>query len=590
MDFFGRALSTVSNGFRRIFAPLLQARSSAERMRQNNIFSRTGRQLRMMRATISETFHLPSLRRNQSAEKAKAEKYQKHAHEDRLIVPEVGGSIEKYRQQQAGSSRGQRRKKQIMQYQQLHLVEQQSGERFIAHLGAESGNSSAEMTIRGVRLIFTQQVRGDDMPLLLVKATPSDAFTVEGRSDPKSLQLEPHSRIMVHDSAFRIEMLAQDDLGLQTPLQAAWETSTGPIRQDNQDAIGIFQHPATSLFAVADGVGGGYAGDRMSAYAIQYLLKAIEFNHEYAPQWEDLLQHSFQNANAEIRNYMQNVPQQAGTTLTAVVIDKWNATIAHVGDSRCYLLRRGKLHVLTQDHAQTIQIDSEDGARTRTILSRAIGRDNTIIADTSQLQLIPRDRLLLCTDGITNRLPSDEIARILQDQPLQQAARVLVERANIRRNTDNASAIVIDILDPTDARPSWQAEPSPRVFVASKKHAPDLVGLDADGETRSGGCLRVLLMIGVIALILGGIWYVMNGRGGAPAPQATITESVATATERSSTRTPVAVTITPTTAATVTLRALPTQESERVLATTIPVTAATTQVFEPTSTLRVPNQ
>jgi protein phosphatase len=604
MFIFARITAIISSVTRFVSSPFIQARSAITNLRRNNPMSTTARQFQTMRGQMRSSMRLPQQMLSglgipmqdprELQRDSKREKKRERKREDLQQIEEVGGSVEKYHQRRMQMTRNKRRGSQrMMQYQQIHLVNSTTGERHIAHLGMESASSTAEIVMHDVRLSVVQLAGRDSLPTLLISASPSAALQVDGLSEGQPLQLQPHSRISVRDVPYSIELLASDDRSAVTPVNAAWETSTGPVRQDNQDAIGIYRHPGMTLFAVADGVGGGYAGDRMSAFAVQYLLKSAEYNLHRKPNWVEIMQRAIQNANLEIRHYMQNVPRQAGTTLTAVVIEQWVATVGHVGDSRLYLLRRGRLQQVTQDHARTITIDEEQGVRTRTVLSRAIGRDDAIVADTLQLPLLPGDRLLLCTDGVSNRLPAEEIQRTLLQQTISQAARSLVELANARRNTDNATAVVIDILGQETQREPWQEHAAPRVFVSNQGHAPSIDGLqDAEGRSGARTLGRWLLLLLLIAAIAIGVWYAATRTA---QPDNLSVQPVSSATQAStipSTQTPVATEIrnSPTAQPTVTLRAPATDQPTQMLPALVPTQTLSASVILPTSTLRVRNQ
>src|SRR5690606_7279880 len=233
-------------------------------------------------------------------------------------------------------------------------------------------------------------------------------------------------------------------------------------RRENEDAIGIYHSQDRYLFAIADGVGSGYGGDKMSEFTINYLLSAFDMNQNTDVLWEDVLSKATQHANLEVRNFLRNLKQHAGTTLTALVIEDWVATVLHVGDSRLYLLRNQILEQITQDHSEEIPVDNAstyDVVETRVVLAKAVGKADKIVPDIFKIELQAGDRLLLCTDGITSRIPDMELSDILSTKPIKNLANHLIALSNERHNTDNASAVVIDVMNTRSHTMSWDVTP-----------------------------------------------------------------------------------------------------------------------------------
>ena len=140
-----------------------------------------------------------------------------------------------------------------------------------------------------------------------------------------------------------------------------------------------------------------------------------------------------------------------GTTCVAAVVQGETLSVAHAGDSRAYLLRDGALERLTDDHsyvaeqvrAGVISEESAQRSRFRNVITRAVGIEPTITPDLSQRPVRPGDALLLCTDGLTNMVPEDQIARIMQQAPsAQAAAERLIQIANRNGGKDNITAVV----------------------------------------------------------------------------------------------------------------------------------------------------
>lgn len=224
-------------------------------------------------------------------------------------------------------------------------------------------------------------------------------------------------------------------------------TDVGRVRSHNEDAI-IADPP---LFAVADGLGGHEAGEIASQIAIETL-------RDHAPRKPDAnaLARAVRAANAEvIRAAREGVGRSGmGTTITAAIVDGTRIVIAQVGDSRAYLLRAGRLTRITDDHSmvadliRTGQLTEEESRvhPNRSVITRALGTDPNMFADTFEVDGEPGDRLLLCSDGLTTMLTDDVITEKLGGyRDPATAARELIDAANEEGGQDNVSVVVVDI-------------------------------------------------------------------------------------------------------------------------------------------------
>ncbi|HEX2177925.1 MAG TPA: Stp1/IreP family PP2C-type Ser/Thr phosphatase [Actinomycetota bacterium] len=227
----------------------------------------------------------------------------------------------------------------------------------------------------------------------------------------------------------------------------------GLVRQVNEDSK-LVEPP---LFAVADGMGGHASGDVASALAVRVLEEELRKS--------DSISDAVHNANRAIFQKAANDPDLTGmgTTLTAMWADDSSAQIAHVGDSRAYLLRDGQLSRLTQDHTvvnrlvQQGRIMPEDADRhpQRSYLERALGVDPEVEVDVHVLDMAPGDRVLLCSDGLFGMIDDDLIQSVLeQESSPQRAAERLCEEAVHAGGNDNVTTVVVDF--PRD-RPSGEA-------------------------------------------------------------------------------------------------------------------------------------
>jgi serine/threonine protein phosphatase PrpC len=223
-------------------------------------------------------------------------------------------------------------------------------------------------------------------------------------------------------------------------------TDIGRVRERNEDSV-LVNPP---LYVVADGMGGHRGGQ----VASQVALEAME---GLATEGRGSLADHVRRANRAVwdRSVEDERLSGMGTTLTAAQIDGASALIAHVGDSRAYLLRDGSLQQLTTDHtlvARMVKSGEITEAEAevhphKNVLTRALGTDEEVEVDEDSIALVDGDRLLLCSDGLTGMVTEDQIQAILEnsDQP-QQAADRLVKAANRAGGIDNITVVVLDAI------------------------------------------------------------------------------------------------------------------------------------------------
>ncbi|HKK17438.1 MAG TPA: protein phosphatase 2C domain-containing protein [Opitutales bacterium] len=230
-------------------------------------------------------------------------------------------------------------------------------------------------------------------------------------------------------------------------------TDKGRARSENQDAFLVdVDH---GFFAVADGVGGLSGGADASRRIVELLeenIRRISGSGE-----------SFDFANTIIginqlvtRELNQAYPEKgSGSTLTLGRIIEKQLVIGHVGDSAAYRLRGGELQKLTIDHTMEQELIEQygEGARRNMppayphTLTRCIGQEGNLVVDQSRVDLVPGDRILLCTDGLSKVVSESEIIeRLASDQSPQEICEALIDRANANSGPDNITAITV-LLD-----------------------------------------------------------------------------------------------------------------------------------------------
>jgi PPM family protein phosphatase len=247
-------------------------------------------------------------------------------------------------------------------------------------------------------------------------------------------------------------------------------TDVGKVREHNEDAY--FIDAELGVFIICDGMGGHAAGEVASAMAVQEVRKrwtSDEVDHaitvwKQSPSPESrrnltlVLQRAVGEAHKAILAEAKRDPTKhgMGTTIVAFRVVDDNAFFAHAGDSRGYLVRDGIAMQVTEDHtllakllAAGIDIDtSGDGSRFRSMLTNALGVGVDCKVSTFVVPLADGDRFLLCSDGVSEYLPEREIGEILTQQPSPaRAAQRLIELALARGGADNATAIVVRVLE-----------------------------------------------------------------------------------------------------------------------------------------------
>jgi serine/threonine protein phosphatase PrpC len=253
-------------------------------------------------------------------------------------------------------------------------------------------------------------------------------------------------------------------------------TDVGRVRANNEDCYKIIE--PLNLFVLSDGMGGEAHGEVASAMAVETVVKHcldIEANPAARvigptqPNWSartKRLSTAVHLANRKIFKSAEENPDQhgMGATLTAVWIDGAKLSIAHVGDSRAYLLRGGSLLQLTRDHSLVAEqvrrgiltAAEADESDMQSVLLRALGAQAEIEVDAEEHTLFPRDVLLLCSDGLTRVVTDPEIAGTLQVETNPgKAAEELAALANERGGPDNITVVIVRAEKDSNGWFSW---------------------------------------------------------------------------------------------------------------------------------------
>jgi protein phosphatase len=246
-------------------------------------------------------------------------------------------------------------------------------------------------------------------------------------------------------------------------------TDTGRQRRSNEDAL----FARAPLFAVADGMGGARAGE----VASRLLVEALEAGLPDVGSDEQRLAARMRAANARIYELAQHDAERAGmgTTATAAYVGDHAVAIAHVGDSRAYVLRRGELEQVTRDHSLVEELrrrgrltpeEAEEHPQ-RSVITRALGPEARVDVDTLSVPAQAGDVFLLCSDGLTAMVPVERIAELLGEAAsLEAAGRALIAEANDRGGRDNITVVLFALEEVAlDERAGAGADEATRIGV-----------------------------------------------------------------------------------------------------------------------------
>ncbi len=233
---------------------------------------------------------------------------------------------------------------------------------------------------------------------------------------------------------------------------AVARTDVGVKRQTNEDAC--FADAERQLFVVADGMGGHAAGEVASQLAVAAFRQAYDALGSIL-SIQQRLEEAVQESCKEVYNNAKEHPERRGmgTTFSALAVVDGRGYIAHVGDSRVYLMRERQLHQLTEDHSLRNEavrkklMTPEEVERTgkQDALTRAVGVYSNVEVDTFEFEMVAGDTLLLCSDGLHRYFKDQPLELLLDDEPLEQLADRLVTYANEQGGEDNVSVVLVHV-------------------------------------------------------------------------------------------------------------------------------------------------
>jgi len=251
---------------------------------------------------------------------------------------------------------------------------------------------------------------------------------------------------------------------MKLAIEYAGASHRGRIRKENQDCYGKFpednnhlDHPTGQLLVVADGMGGHLGGQEASRLAVETLARVV--TSDPPSDFRKRLQQGFEAANRVIlEKASQHLNLQGmGTTCTALLLHGQAATVAHVGDSRAYLIQASGWQRLTQDHSHVAEMQrqgilTEQEARAhphRSVLTRALGILPSVSVDYQEISFEVGDLFLLCSDGLLN-VPEDTLHEVAVSQSPKEACSILISLANQAGGEDNVTVLIARIVEKPD--------------------------------------------------------------------------------------------------------------------------------------------
>ena len=241
-------------------------------------------------------------------------------------------------------------------------------------------------------------------------------------------------------------------------MQIYGKTDKGPVRRNNQDAFVTGTLPDGAIYtAVCDGMGGANGGNIASTAAARCISEYIR--NSYRPNMDDfdiekMLKNGISSANIEI--YDLSLKREdlkgMGTTVVAAVVRDGNAIIAHVGDSRAYLISQD-MSQLTRDHS-VVQGLVESGKITpqdakvhprKNVITRALGVEDHVLVDCNEYPVVAGNTLLLCTDGLTGYADENEIFETIRNTAAQNLPDALISLAIAGGGGDNITAVIVEV-------------------------------------------------------------------------------------------------------------------------------------------------
>lgn len=246
-------------------------------------------------------------------------------------------------------------------------------------------------------------------------------------------------------------------------LVSAGKTDVGMVRDHNEDSFAIDEQ--IGLYVVADGMGGHAGGEMASAIAVRAIPEWVRDHKVELDGWESakagespqarILSSAIQRSCFEIHDAASKNPelQGMGTTVVSVWVQGERAAVGHVGDSRVYLFRGPQVMQVTDDHslvneqikAGVITLEQARHSRFKNIITRSVGFESDVAVDCHLLELNVGDRMLLCSDGLSNFIEASELGGVVISSALEEIPPRLIALANSRGGDDNITVVCLEL-------------------------------------------------------------------------------------------------------------------------------------------------
>ncbi|GAE91682.1 protein serine/threonine phosphatase PrpC [Gracilibacillus boraciitolerans JCM 21714] len=240
-------------------------------------------------------------------------------------------------------------------------------------------------------------------------------------------------------------------------MKYVYQSDKGKLRELNEDAVAVFCRQEAILAIVADGMGGHQAGDVASKMAIEYLEKywldlKVPFEREKLKKW---LKDTVRKVNNDIYHKAKtnlDCVGGMGTTVVAAICTSEYLVIAHIGDSRAYMLNSTKWKQVTEDHSlvgelvRTGQLSEADAKvhPRRNVILKAVGTELDLDPDIYSTDWDEFTQLLVCTDGLSNKVSDQELHALIRDNNADDITQILIDLANDRGGEDNITLAVVE--------------------------------------------------------------------------------------------------------------------------------------------------
>lgn len=265
-------------------------------------------------------------------------------------------------------------------------------------------------------------------------------------------------------------------MNLQEKIAILGLTDTGMVRKKNEDTIGF--DSALGLVVLADGMGGHRGGEVASGLTVDSVINTVQQNlppiepgqtdPDSGYSLESLcIQEAVEQANQLVYKMAEENSDHRGMGTTVVVLQFYNNTLslAHIGDSRCYRIRKEKMEQMTKDHSLLQELidrgfytaEEAKNSMNKNLVTRALGIDPVVTVDIQEDIVLKNDIYLLCSDGLTDLVEDEHICLTINrfSDNLEEAAKQLITKANQNGGKDNISVMLCKIKDDFSSKKGW---------------------------------------------------------------------------------------------------------------------------------------